>query len=100
MKSSFALLLYIFSILCSCALTADAPAATKTWRTVAEFTPEERKLFDTRTATPARSGNVPICRPNDTRLSHRTQPKKWAIGPWSSATPRVGRAILLMSAAP
>ncbi len=52
MKSSFALLLYIFSILCSCALTADAPAATKTWRTVAEFTPEERKLFDTRTATP------------------------------------------------
>ena len=52
MKSSLALLLYIFSILCSSPVEADVPAATKTWRTVPELTPEERALFDTRIETP------------------------------------------------
>ena len=44
--------LSLFVVLYGLPLWAESPAGSKTWRTVAELTAEEQKLFDPRTETP------------------------------------------------
>ncbi len=52
MRNSCILGLCLSCVLSWAPLGAESPPETKTWRTVAELTPDERELFDTRTETP------------------------------------------------
>ena len=95
MQSGLTLALFVFSLCFTPAVWADSPAAAKTWRVVGELTEAERQLFDPRADTP-RDPEQPYI-PAERYPFQPPYTAGWAIGPWSSATRRAGRAIWWMS---